>query len=289
MNSVPLPGEVAAVAQSGRQEAALTMLTISQLAAYAHVTVRAVRHYHAKGLLPEPERDHSGYRRYDAAAVVELIRIKTLADAGVPLSRVKELLAADAEEFAAAVEDIDRRLRAEIRERQRHREQIAQLAAGDSLALPPEAVDYLDRLRALDLPERAVELERDAWILVAAQLPDQMPALMAVKHAQLDGPAATAIYLDLVEAADWEPDDPRLPAFADHLVSLIEETTKDWEDYDGAADFALDDDLVELLDSVFLNAVPVAPRLLKLLEERGWTGWTRLERIDPACGDLGRA
>ena len=95
------------------------MLTISQLASYAGVTVRAVRHYHAKGLLPEPERDHSGYRRYDAAAVVELVRIRTLADAGVPLSRVRELLAADDEEFAAAVEDIDRRLRAEIRERQR--------------------------------------------------------------------------------------------------------------------------------------------------------------------------
>ena len=125
------------------------MLTISQLASYAGVTVRAVRHYHAKGLLPEPERDHSGYRRYDAAAVVELIKIRTLADAGVPLSRVRELLAAGDEEFAAAIDDIDRRLRAEIRERQRHRERIAQLAAGDSLALPPEAVAYLDRMREL--------------------------------------------------------------------------------------------------------------------------------------------
>ncbi len=42
------------------------MLTISQLAAYAGVTVRAVRHYHQIGLLPEPERDASGYRRYGA-------------------------------------------------------------------------------------------------------------------------------------------------------------------------------------------------------------------------------
>ena len=33
------------------------MLTISQLATYAGVTVRAVRHYHQIGLLPEPERD----------------------------------------------------------------------------------------------------------------------------------------------------------------------------------------------------------------------------------------
>ena len=51
------------------------MLTISQLAAYAGVTVRAVRHYHQVGLLPEPDRDASGYRSYDAAAVIALIRI----------------------------------------------------------------------------------------------------------------------------------------------------------------------------------------------------------------------
>ena len=32
------------------------MLTISQLATYAGVTVRAIRHYHQIGLLPEPAR-----------------------------------------------------------------------------------------------------------------------------------------------------------------------------------------------------------------------------------------
>jgi DNA-binding transcriptional MerR regulator len=256
------------------------MLTISQLAAYAGVTVRAVRHYHAKGLLPEPARDHSGYRRYDAAAVVELIRIKTLAEAGVPLSRVQELLTADEEDFAAATEDIDRRLRAEIRERQHHRARVAQLAAGDRLALPPEAVDYLDRLRELDIPERAIEMERDAWILVAAQIPDQMPALMALKRSQIEDPAVTAMYFDLVEAADWDTEDPRLSAIADRLVAMIEEDAERWSD-DQVADFALDDELVALLDEVFVNAVPVARRLLRLLEERGWTGWTQLVRIDP--------
>ena len=143
------------------------MPTIGQLASYAGVTVRAVRHYHAKRLLPEPARDPSGYRRYDAAAVVELIRIRTLADAGVPLSRVHELLPADEEEFAAAIEQIDRRLRAEIRERQRHRERVAQLPAGDRLGLPAKAVEYLDRLRELGVPQRAIEIEHDAWILVA--------------------------------------------------------------------------------------------------------------------------
>lgn len=60
------------------------MLTIGQLAKYVGVTVRAVRHYHQRGLLTEPGRDASGYRRYDAHAVLDLIRIKILSDAGVP-------------------------------------------------------------------------------------------------------------------------------------------------------------------------------------------------------------
>ena len=72
------------------------MLTIGQLAAYAGVTVRAVRHYHQIGLLPEPERDASGYRRYGATAVVSLIKIRTLANAGVPLSQVGQMLEAGA-------------------------------------------------------------------------------------------------------------------------------------------------------------------------------------------------
>ena len=65
------------------------MLTIGQLAADAGVTVRAVRPSHALGLLPEPARDHSGYRRYDATAVDELIKIRTLSEAGVPRSLVR--------------------------------------------------------------------------------------------------------------------------------------------------------------------------------------------------------
>jgi hypothetical protein len=76
--------------------------------------------------------------------VVELIRIRTLAEAGVPLARVQELLEAGEAEFAAAVAEIDRRLRAEIRELQENRGRIARLAAGDSLALPSEVVAYLE-------------------------------------------------------------------------------------------------------------------------------------------------
>ena len=183
------------------------MLTISQLAAYAGVTARAVRHYHANGLLPEPERDHSGYRRYDAEAVVELIRIRTLAEAGVPLARVQELLAADEDEFAAAVADIDRRLRAEIRERQEHRRRIARARRRRQ----PGAARRGGRLsrpaaRRRRAPSAMVEGERDAWILMAARWPEKIPEFMADKLAQLDDPRTVRLYRligELARAAAW--------------------------------------------------------------------------------------
>jgi DNA-binding transcriptional MerR regulator len=254
------------------------MLTISQLASYADVTVRAVRHYHAKGLLPEPGRDRSGYRRYDAAAVVELIRIRILADAGVPLSRVRELLAADEEEFAAAVEDIDRRLRSEVRELQRHRQRIARLASGDSLALPPEAVAYLDRMRELGFRERLVEVERDSWILIAAQMPDEVPALMAIKHAQIEHEPLRRLYLDIGDLADCGPDDPRLPELADRVAAFIEAAEAEARGTELGPEHAISDDLVALLDAAFVESFPCARRLLELLEERGWVGWTDIHR-----------
>lgn len=255
------------------------MLTISQLASYAGVTVRAVRHYHAKGLLPEPDRDGSGYRRYDAGAVVDLVKIHVLADAGVPLSRVRELLAADGPEFAAAVGDIDRRLRAEIRDRQHHRERIAKLAAGDSLALPPEAVAYLNRMREFGFPQRLVEVERDSWILVTATIPEQVPAMMAIKQAQIEHETLRRLYLDIGELADCAPDDPRLPSLADRVEAFLEAAAAQAAGVE--EQHPISPDLIELLDAAFVESFACAPRLLELLEERGWTGWTDIRRTDP--------
>jgi DNA-binding transcriptional MerR regulator len=256
------------------------VLTISQLAAYAGVTVRAVRHYHAKGLLAEAKRDCSGYRRYDAQAVVELIRIRTLAEAGVPLSRVQELLTAGPEEFAAAVADIDLRLRAEIRERQRHRERVAQLAVGDSLALPPEVVAYLDRCRELGVNERVIDIERDSWILIAAQVPEQVSGLMAMKRKQIEDPRVRELFLEIGDYIECAPDDPRLVGLADRVEAFLYAAGDALADVGTSDELLLSDDLVALLDSAFIESFPGAGRLLELLEERGWTGWTMIERSD---------
>ncbi|WP_311198652.1 MerR family transcriptional regulator [Microbacterium sp. p3-SID337] len=74
-----------------------------------------MRVYHAKGLLPEPERDASGYRRYDAQAIIDLTRIVTLAQAGVPLARIPDVLNADANAASEQIDRIDTELRSHIR------------------------------------------------------------------------------------------------------------------------------------------------------------------------------
>jgi hypothetical protein len=41
----------------------------------------------------------------------------------------------------------------------------------------------------------------------------------------------------------------------------------------------LDGSFVELMDTATAESSPVAERLLAILEQRGWRGWTRIERV----------
>jgi DNA-binding transcriptional MerR regulator len=256
------------------------MLTIGQLAAYADVTVRAVRHYHQIGLLPEPERDASGYRRYGASAVVSLIKIRTLAHAGVPLSQIGLMLEADAPAFAEAIQRIDSQLREEIERLETSRKQIAQLAAADSLALPAEVTYYLDRLRQIGVSERMMEGERDGWILVTARWPDRIREWMPGKLAELDNPLVVRLYRILSEVfeSDTGDDDPRLVEVADIMSELAEQA---YAAGDPLGDLADDDLPFDLLDALAVESDPRARRLQGLMRERGWTGWTRMERLAP--------
>lgn len=190
-------------------------LTIGQLAAFSGVTIRAIRHYHQTGLLEEPPRDASGYRRYGAKHAIRLVKIKTLAQAGVPLGRIGELLTAPPDRFATAIAEIERRLQERVEELLHARDQIGRLRAGDRLFLADDVADFLDRLRQLGVSQRTLDMERDGWILLQAVSPKQAAVSIADKRAAMEDPEFCALYLEYDAAFEWSPDDPRLRVLAD--------------------------------------------------------------------------
>ena len=235
---------------------------------------------------PRVALSSSGYRTYDATDVVRLIRIRTLAEAGVPLARVQDLLDATPAEFGEAVAQIDADLRARIRELQEHRRRIARLADGDSLAVPSEVVDYLDKLRATGVSEAMVEGERDGWILMAARWPEKIPELMVDKAAQLDDPRTVRLYGLIDEMVECGSDERRLGAVADLLVEMLEESAARGELNRYQEDMS-DDAFIGLVDSFASDSQPAVERLQELLAERGWTGWSRMERAaDPTTTEV---
>lgn len=191
------------------------MITIGQLADYAGVTVRAIRHYHRRGLLDEPPRDASGYRRYGAQHAIRLVKIKTLTEAGVPLARIQELLTAEPEQFAAAIAEIGRSLQERAEGLLRARERITRLIAGEALFVSEEVADYLQGLRDLGVSQRTVQMERDGWILMQSASPKEAARLIAGKRAAMRDPEFRSVYLEYDAAFDWSPDDARLAALAD--------------------------------------------------------------------------
>src|ERR1700744_2504565 len=189
------------------------------------------------------------------------------------------MLTADAATFAEAVQKIDRDLRGEIERLQPSRNQTAQLTAGDSLVLPPEVTCYLDRLRQLGASERIVAGERNGWILVAARWPDQVREWIPGKLAELEDPRMIRLYRIFSELSESDEDghDPRLEEAADILADLLERAYAAGESY--PAEGERDDLPFDLMDALAVESDPRMERLLTLVRERGWAGWTRLERL----------
>jgi MerR family copper efflux transcriptional regulator len=68
-------------------------LTIGQLAKRARVNVETVRYFERRGLVMQPVRPRSGYRRYGDETVERIRLVKRAQDLGFSLEEVGELLA----------------------------------------------------------------------------------------------------------------------------------------------------------------------------------------------------
>ncbi|MGW8765088.1 MerR family transcriptional regulator [Streptomyces sp. NPDC055815] len=199
------------------------MITIGQLADYVGVSVKTIRVYHDKGLLPEPDRDSSGYRRYGAGDVVDLIKIRTLARAGVPLARIRDLRSATEEEFQQALRGIDRELTARIRDLRETQRRLRRLSAGQPAPVPAEVAAHLEQLTDWGFTSRWVDLQRDLWILVYATHPDHAPALFHDQAASLADPALRQLFHDYDHTHDLDPADPRIDDLAHRIVTAARE------------------------------------------------------------------
>jgi DNA-binding transcriptional MerR regulator len=77
---------------------------IGDAAAFAGTTPRAIRHYHQIGLLPELARESDDRRRYGYEEMIQLLWIRRMADAGIPLDDVRDAFTGSAD-IAGTTED----------------------------------------------------------------------------------------------------------------------------------------------------------------------------------------
>ncbi|MFS0691512.1 MerR family transcriptional regulator [Streptomyces nitrosporeus] len=166
--------------------------SIGELAEYAGVTVKTVRFYSDRGLLPEAVRSAGGHRRYGPGAAGRLRLIRSLRALGLPLPEVARILDEEREAGPALEDAVAGRLRVLGSQRKALNWQEAALRLVQE-SPPGERAGRLRLVGALGAPPGTDPLVR-FW---RAWLPPRMPA------------EATAAFL---EAAVPEPPDDPAPA-----------------------------------------------------------------------------
>ena len=107
-----------------------------ELAELAGTTVNTIRHYHALGLLEEPERRYNGYKQYGIRHLVKLLRIRRLAELGVPLAHI-DTVGASGPSAADILSELDLELSRSIQRLRRARADIATILRENAPADSP--------------------------------------------------------------------------------------------------------------------------------------------------------
>lgn len=116
----------------------------AELASLSGVTVRTLRHYHQLGVLAEPPRSVNGYREYDVADLIRVLRVKRLSAIGIPLERMPQLLDSPEHQTDSTLEQLDAELAAEIDRLTARRALIAELRTRPAVwDAPPQLAPFL--------------------------------------------------------------------------------------------------------------------------------------------------
>ena len=128
----------------------MELLSIGELARRAGLTVKTVRFYADRGIVPPAGRTPAGYRRYDPAAVARLELVRTLRELGLDLATIRRVVdreATLAEVAAAHAEALDVQIRT-LRLRR------AVLTAAARYGSTPQEVQRMHDLAGLSARER---------------------------------------------------------------------------------------------------------------------------------------
>jgi DNA-binding transcriptional MerR regulator len=158
-------------------------LSVKEVAEVAGVTPRTVRHYHSIGVLPEPPRDGSGYRRYGGKELVELVRIVRLRALGMPLPQIAQRVSAtdtDDVSLSDALGALADELDAEVSRLVATRDRLREMAASEMFDQPVKALTQaLQDQGVLGPADRLRTGEQWAAAVLDALHPEGMPGVLA--------------------------------------------------------------------------------------------------------------
>lgn len=203
-------------------------MRIGELAATLGVSARMIRHYHRRGLLPEPPRRVNGYRDYRLSDAVRLARIRTLAGLGLGLDEVRRLLGDGAGgELPTLLRELDADLARQERAIRQRRGRLAALLRRDVTdaddAAPAELADVLAVLHDGYGPATAAsELERGLVTLAGQSAQPQRLVLDSLEQLAGDTAAAAeigAVYRELDLLPDRDADAGRVHQLARRLAA----------------------------------------------------------------------
>ncbi|GAA1970986.1 MerR family transcriptional regulator [Amycolatopsis minnesotensis] len=207
-------------------------MQIGELASIAGVSTRAVRHYHQRGLLPEPPRRANGYRHYGLREVILLARIRRLTELGLTLDEVRDVLAdeqgRDLHEILVGLDHDLARQETAIRDRRARLAGLIERAEAGALhADDPVSPETAALLGVLGRPGTAsspmARLERDLVALLDTA-PDQQGVLATMTALAGDGEAAAealALHRRLDELSEAPVGDPRVAPLAAELAASV--------------------------------------------------------------------
>ncbi|MEU9703740.1 MerR family transcriptional regulator [Streptomyces sp. NPDC047981] len=215
-------------------------MRIGEIAALVGITPRAVRHYHHLGLLPEPVRRANGYREYGIRDAVLLARIRRLAELGLGLDEVRDVLADDeGRELVEVLEELDAdlgRQEAVIRaRRERLTELLAEARAGRLTSegpVSPELAELFSGLGEVPSESPMATKDREILALLDTVAPDEERSrLIGAMRTMTEDPEAVArahdVYARLDALADATPDDPRVAETGQALADLLPDALAD--------------------------------------------------------------